>query len=169
MLLVFPAAGGALLGLGLMAVVDAGNASTSRSSHLSRTRFAPIPIPHRACAYLEAVHDTSEPVGNASWRFIVGSEAERLRAANGFSAKLGAFDLALRVAATQVPDAVRYELMKVAQSVERGQALLRTTPNAQAFVDRGFGPLADGVLALNDASDLVGAACGFRLSAVAVR
>jgi hypothetical protein len=163
LLLVLPAVVGGLLALGMAAIgSSASTGSTSRGS--SSRAPKPITIDTRACPYLEAVHVTSKPVGDASWQLLTGKGADRIHAGATLSGKLAAFDLALRVAAAKVPAPVRLELDTVSASVERGQAALRTSANEQAFVDRSLTPLLDGVAAFGRAGALVGTACGFRLS-----
>jgi hypothetical protein len=167
LLVVLPALGGGLFALGLVAIGADGpstGATTTRSGAIGRSRPRPIPIPARSCPFLKAVQEASVPVGTASWHLLVGGPNDRVTGGDDLAAKLSAFDLSLRVAATQTPGPVRSDLTSVALDVERGQALLRSAPNSQTFVDRALTPLADGVIAFQDASDLIGGACGTRLS-----
>lgn len=165
LLLVLPAVIGGLLALGIAAIGSSTSVRyTSRSSGFRAPSPKPVPIDPRACPYLEAVHVTSKPVGDASWQLLTGKGADRIHAGATLSGKLAAFDLALRVAATKVPAPVRLELDTVAASVERGQAALRTSANEQTFVDSSLTPLLDGVTAFGRAGAMVGTACGFRLS-----
>jgi hypothetical protein len=165
LLLLLPAVVGGALALGVAAIgSSASTGPTSRSNGFRAPSPKSVPIDPRACPYLEAVHVTAKPVGDASWQLLTGKGADQIHAGATLSAKLAAFDLALRVAATKVPTSVRLELDTVAASVERGQAALRTSANEQTFVDSSLAPLLDGVTAFGRAGAMVGTACGFRLS-----
>jgi hypothetical protein len=173
MLVVVPAAFGALGGLGLWASgsfrVDDRPAhqlvSTNGARHLD-----PISIPARACPYLDAVRITGTSAGNATGDLVVNRPSAHAVATfkTEYPAKLAAFELALRAAATQSPEPVRAQLTEVAKQVAWGRTLVRDAPDVPTFASSAFGPLMSGVSALQDATDLVGDACGFRLAPVIV-
>jgi hypothetical protein len=170
LLVALPAFVGGVLGLGLAAAFRVGGVSADGPVHelrFTRTRLKPIPVPQRACPYLDAVRTTAAAAGSASLSLFDARPSKQAQGGFGtdYPAKLAAFDLSLRVAATQVPAPLRSKLTVVAVNVEIGRKLLEIAPDERTYSRRSFESLVDGVYALQDASDLTGTACGFQLSA----
>jgi hypothetical protein len=169
LLVALPAVVGAVLGLGLAAAFKVGGVSADGQGHeffTTRTRLKPIPIPQRACPYLDAVRKTAAAAGRASGYLFAAPTYKQAKSGfrTDYPAKLAAFDLALRVAAEQAPAPLRSKLKVAAVNVEIGRKLLEITPDERTYSRRSFDSLVDGVYALQAASDLTGTACGFRLS-----
>jgi hypothetical protein len=164
MLVVLPALGGGLLGLGLIAAgfsVGSG-ASIDLGPNFGPRHLKPIAIPKTACPYLKAVNVTAG-AAQAFWNEPsafnkLGTPASDRQ----LEAVLAPFDFSLRVAATQVPARLRLELSDTAHQVEIGRASIAY---GRVMDTRFILALAAGLQSLNNASDLVGHACGFPLAA----
>jgi hypothetical protein len=168
MLVVVPAAFGGLGGLGLWA--SGSFRVNDRPAHAlvstySADHLDPIPIPQRACPYLDAVRVTAVSAGNATSDLLLEHPTPQALATfkTEYPAKLAAFELALRAAATRSPAQLRAQLTEVAKQVAWGRTLARDAPDVDTFASSSIGSLMSGVSALGYASDLTGNACGFRL------
>lgn len=126
-----------------------------------RTVLKPVPVPASACPYLRRVHDTAGSAGQAQWQ---------VDSLTDFHAQLGpnlvAFESALRAALPRVPVKVATSLREVLVHVSVGVRQLDTSRSAAEYETASSGDVLAGLDALNDASDLVGNACGFRLTPV---
>lgn len=79
-LVVLPAAGGALLALGLVAAGINDIHVTDPINLGQQSSLAPIPIPRRACPFLDAVRTTSSAAGKASGALLDEHTSERAKA-----------------------------------------------------------------------------------------
>ena len=167
MLVVLPAVGGGLLGLGLMASgfsVSSGG-STDLLSSFGPRHLKPIAIPKAACPSLNVVRIASSKA-EAYWNGRDAFTSLGTPAADKqLDALLAPLDYSVRVAATQVPARLAGELSDVSSQVEIGRALIayRQTESPH-FIDA----LGAGVHSLSNASDLVGTACGLPLADVSL-
>jgi hypothetical protein len=167
MLVAVPAAGGGLLGLGIASVFKVGGVGAHGTVHEAigtSHALGPIPIPQAACAYLDAVRRTATVAAESSTTLLsTKPKPLRVGAYEAVPEQLAALDLALRVAATKVPQPVALELSRAADNVEHGRRLRTVSLDASEYASDIMIPLTDGYLAMNDASRLVGDACGFAL------
>ena len=168
LLVALPAVVGAVLGLGLAAAFKVGGVSADGPVHpwfTTRSRLKPIPIPQRACPYLDVVRKTAAAAGNSSIA-VLGSKASKHTKAEAYARlpdELAAFGFALRIAADQVPKHLAEKLGDVARNVEHGRRLRSVSLDAREYALDSMIPLADGYFAMGDADALVRDACGFDL------
>lgn len=134
----------------------------------------PIPIPKAACPYLRTVHDTAD----ASGRLYVealnarkpnrGSDSGARQSWSSFRSAsrltLAGFDDALSKAVPHVPPRVAARLDVVLTNVRSGERELGTATSYAEYTNATSGDVLAGLGALDDASGLVGNACGFTLS-----
>jgi hypothetical protein len=168
LLVVVPAFCGAALGAGLLAlgsVVKVGS-STGHGLQIGPPRLKPIPIPPRACPYLKTVRVTSGAAA-AVWLGSDPSSPNLDWTSRTFHRRLEAalppLELALRVAATQVPAPVRVQLSDSANQVALGRSILPTARDG-VFDDQLLNAMLAGTGSLANATELVGNACGFTLA-----
>jgi hypothetical protein len=134
-----------------------------------RQHLAAIPIPAGACPYLRQVHDKAESAGQTYFRILRSldgpADAKRWRTqAARHAHALAPFEVTLRAAIPHVPARVAIELRKVRVNVAAGRREVAIARSAHEYASASAGPVMEGFFALNDASDLVGTACGFELS-----
>jgi hypothetical protein len=131
----------------------------------ARERLEPIPIAASACPYLREVHDKAESASRAYMGALsaqTGSRRWPTEAAE-HAQDLAAFELTLRAAIPHVPARVATELRQVRAKVAAGRKDVAAAHSASEYVGLSWGHAADGATALQNASDLVGQACGFEL------
>jgi hypothetical protein len=148
LLLVVPALGGGLFGIGLLSVghvVRLGSTETfTRPTQATVPPVRPIAIPARACPYLTTVHAASE-----------GAHAAPARSSGP---NLAALELALRVAGPHVPATLGGKLERSADFAQQFDAIMGDpAKNAVPSLDS----FTAGMGAVDDANHLVGSACGF--------
>lgn len=121
-----------------------------------------IAVPRSACPYLQVVNVTANAAGE-HWQEALGYESPKTWRpfARQLAPKLANLELALAVSIPHVPKPVAADFRTTLQSVTTGRPPLLISKTADDYSNRtGFGVL-NGYLALSDASDLVGDACGF--------
>jgi hypothetical protein len=126
--------------------------------------FTPIPVAAIACPYLREVHDKADAASQTLWNVLGAQTAEWRTEAAQHAQQLAAFELTLRAAIPHVPAPVATELKTVRVKVAAGRKEIAAAHSATEYVHLSSGQVIDGTVALGNASDLVGNACGFKLS-----
>ena len=134
-----------------------------------REHLAPVPIAAGACPYLRHVRNKAESASKTYVRILQSqdrpADAKRWRTqAARHAHELKPFEVALRAAIPHVPAWVAVELRKVRVNVAAGRREVATARSASEYASVSAGHVMEGFFALNDASDLVGTACGFDVS-----
>jgi hypothetical protein len=125
--------------------------------------FTPIPVAATACPYLREVHDKADAAGE-TFRNVIDPQTEWRTAAAQHAQQLAAFELTLRAAIPHVPTPVATELKTVHAKVAAGRKEIAAARSASEYLSLSSGQVFDGTVALGNASDLVGNACGFTLN-----
>jgi hypothetical protein len=161
-----------VIGVGIaIALIVGFGACTAFVAHqldfeIGRRRLSPIPVPSTACPYLRPIHTVAVKLDDQWVRALDGRDpwpAFRLE----LTAELPTLEDALTRAQSHVPAPIASKFATVVLDVRLGRAELpRATSVADVlfFPDAGKSAVMDGASALADATDLVGAACGFRLA-----
>jgi hypothetical protein len=133
---------------------------------IGRKPLDPIPVAASSCSYLRPVHDAAEPARREYLRALSGRSDPRAWGAEAalHAQQLTALKLTLIAAIPHVLARVAAELEHVSRNVTAGLTELAAPDSASDYVRRSAGHALDGNDALNNASDLVGRACGFELS-----
>jgi len=119
-------------------------------------------IPAASCPYLRAVQATADRAGEGWGDVSFTSDRKTWRPfAVQLRPKLATFELALRVAIPHVPKPVASQLGSTLRAVKLGRAKLDQSKSALAYLDRTNWAVVEGYVDLQNASDLVGTACGF--------
>ncbi len=126
--------------------------------------FTPIPVAATACPYLREVHDKAEAAGRAFLNVLRGQTGEWRTEAAQHAQLLAAFELTLRAVIPHVPPPVATELKTVRMKVAAGRIEVAAAPSAGEYMRLSTAQAFEGTIALGNASDLVGNACGFKLS-----
>ena len=169
LLVAVPALCGGVLGLALVAIgFNVTSGESSSSNHVAAPKpIRPIAIPARACSYLDAVRAAAEAARRSLSKspggalFGAGPDGKAWR--SEYASHLARLSFALRVAAPHVPSPVRVKFAVVAAHADRFQSSLRAGGDFTKIFPT-LDSLAVGLGAFQDASDLVGTACGSRLA-----
>jgi hypothetical protein len=155
----------ALITIVVVAALIAFVTSLSNMS-IGRRHLDPIPVAASACPYLRPVHDSAESAGRTYLRLLSGRTDPNAWGAEAaqHGQQLAALELTLLAAIPHVPKRVAAELEQVSANVAAGRTAVAVAPSASDYVSRSSKRAFDGIFALEDASDLVGNACGFELS-----
>jgi hypothetical protein len=154
------------IGVVVVLVVAVSIAIVASVGDIGSKHLKPIPVPASACPYLHEVHDKADVAARTYWDVLTGQtdpRGWRTKAAQ-HAQQLAAFELTLLAAVPHVPAAIATELKTVRVKVAAGREEVAAARSASEYVRRSSGQAFDGTVALGNASDLVGNACGFTLS-----
>jgi hypothetical protein len=136
-----------------------------RLPETGRQPLTPIGVSTDACQYLDPVHVLAvELDGQWSAALSGGDQWPRFQAE--LAAELPQLELAVARAEPYVPEQIARRFEALARDLRLGVAELpREASLADVVIrpDSRRSPVIDGVVALADASDLVGGSCGYRL------